>query len=75
MQLADLTIDQPQQQTQQLVRTYEGMFDLEGAFASAESRFEQDSLDMVEEGWQLRQVSHRGTLVSPRIAVVAIYER
>lgn len=73
MQLADLTIDQPQ--TQQLVRTYEGMFDLEGVFASAESLFEQESLSMVEDGWQLKQVSHRGTIVTPRVAVVAIYER
>lgn len=73
MQLADLTIDQPQ--TQQLVRTYEGMFDLEGVFASAESQFEQESLSMVEDGWQLKQVSHRGTIVTPRVAVVAIYER
>jgi hypothetical protein len=75
MQLADLTIDQPQQQTQELIRTYEGMFDLDGVFASAESQFEQESLVMVEDGWQLKQVSHRGTIVSPRVAVVAVYER
>lgn len=75
MQLADLTIEQPQQQTQQLIRTYEGQFDLEGAFASAESQFEQESLSMVEDGWQLKQVSHRGTIVSPRASVVAVYAR
>lgn len=74
MQLADLTIDQPQQ-TQQLIHTYEGMFDLEGAFTSAESQFEQESLALVEEGWQLKQVSHQGTIVSPRLAVIATYER
>jgi len=75
MQLADPMIDQPQQQTQQLIRTYEGVFNLEGVFSSAESQFEQESLSMVEEGWQLKQVSHRGTIISPRVAVVAIYER
>ena len=73
MQLADPTIDQPQ--TQQLMRTYEGMFDLEGVFTSAESQFEQESLAMVEDGWQLKQVSHRGTIVSPRVSVIATYER
>jgi len=75
MQVADLTIDQPQSETQQLVRTYEGLFDLESVFTSAESQFEQESLAMVEEGWQLKQVSHRGTIVSPCVAVIAIYER
>jgi hypothetical protein len=74
MQLADLTIDQPQQ-TQQVVRTYEGMFDLEGLFTSAESLFEQESLAMVEDGWQLKLVSHQGTIVSPRLAITATYER
>ncbi len=75
MQLADLTIDQPQQQTQQLIRTYEGALDLEGVFASAESQFEMQSLAMVEDGWQLKRVSHRGTIVSPRLSVVAVYEQ
>lgn len=75
MQLADLTIDQPQIQTQQLIHTYEGQLDLEGVFASAESQFERESLSMVEDGWQLKQVSHRGTIVSPRVVVIATYER
>ncbi len=75
MQLADLTIEESQQQTQQFIRTYEGVLDLEGVFASAESQFEQESLSMVEDGWQLKQVSHRGTVVSPRTVVVATYER
>ena len=75
MQLADLMIDQPQEQTQQLIRTYESLFDLEGVLASAESQFEQEHLVMVEDGWQLKQVSYRGTIVSPRLAAVAIYER
>ncbi len=75
MQLADLMIDEPQTQTQQLIRTYEARLDQAGVVTSAESQFEQESLAMVEEGWQLKQVSHRGTIVSPRVAVVAIYER
>lgn len=75
MQLADLMIDEPQTQTQQLIRTYEARLDQEGVVTSAESQFEQESLAMVEEGWQLKQVSHRGTIVSPRVAVVALYER
>jgi hypothetical protein len=73
MQLADLMIDP--QQAQQLIRTYEGLVDLEGVFTSAESQFEQESLALVEEGWQLKQVSHRGTIVSPSVAVIATYER
>ena len=74
MQLADPMIDQPQQ-TQQFIQTYEGMFDLEGVFSSAESQFEQESLALAADGWQLKQVSHRGTIVSPRLAVIATYER
>ena len=75
MQLADPMIDQPQQETQELIRTYEGLFSVTGAFTSAESQFEQESLALVEEGWQLKQVSHRGTIVSPRLAVIATYGR
>ena len=75
MQLADLTIDQPQQQTQQLVRSYEHTFDLEGAFVNAESQFERETIALVEDGWQLKQVSHRGTIVAPRAVVVATYEK
>jgi len=75
MQLADLTVEEPQTQTQQLIRTYEARLDPAGALLSAESQFEQESLVMVEEGWQLKQVSHRGTIVAPRVAVVAVYER
>lgn len=75
MQLADLMIDQPQQQTQQLVRNYEHTLDLEGAFVNAESQFERDCLALVEEGWQLKLVSHRGTIVAPRAVVVATYEK
>ena len=73
MQLADLMIDP--QQAQQLIRTYEGLVDLEGVSTSAESQFEQESLAMLEDGWQLKLVSHRGTIVSPRVAVMATYER
>lgn len=75
MQLADLTIDQPQQETQQLVRAYEGALDLDGTFVTAESQFERDSLGMTVEGWQLKVVSHRGSIVSPGVVVVATYEK
>ncbi|HEY0754387.1 MAG TPA: hypothetical protein VGD98_10525 [Ktedonobacteraceae bacterium] len=75
MQLADLTIDQPQQQTQQLMRVYESLFLVDDVFVSAESQFEKDGLALAEGGWQLKQVSHRGTIVSPRATVVAVYEQ
>ena len=69
MQLADLTIDQPQQQTEQLVRTYVNILDAEGTSVAAVSQFESDCLVLVEEGWRLKQVSHRETMV------VAMYEK
>ena len=74
MQVADLVIDQSQQQTRQLVRTYEGTFGLDDTFVSAASKFEHDCLILSEDGWRLKQVSHRGSIVFPH-AVVATYEK
>jgi hypothetical protein len=73
MQLADLMIDPSQQTGQQLVRTYESARDLDGTFVSAESQFEHDCLSLLEEGWQLKGVSHRGSIVVPCVAVIATY--
>ncbi len=75
MQFADLMIDQSQQEMQQLVYTYEGARDLEGVFVSAESLFEHDSQRLFEEGWLLKAVSHRGSILSPCLAVVATYKK
>ena len=74
MHVADLVIDQPQQQLQQLVRTYEGAFDLDNAFVTAESKFEHDCFVLSEDGWRLKLVSHRGSMVFT-YAVVATYEK
>ncbi len=74
MHVADLVIDQPQQQTQQLVRTYEGTLDLDNTFVTAESRFEHDCLALAEDGWRLKLVSHRGSIVFTH-TVVATYEK
>lgn len=74
MQLADPAIDQPQQQTEQLVCTYENILDLEGAALSAVSQFESECLTLAEDGWRLKQASHRGSLVSPH-TIVAAYEK
>jgi len=74
MQLADLTIDQPQQQIQQIERAYENTSGLEGASVDAVSQFESECLVLLEEGWRLKQVSHRGSILSPRM-VVATYEK
>lgn len=75
MQLADLTIDQPQQKKEQVVRTYESVPDLDGEQRTAESQFEHESLRMVEEGWRLKVVSHRGSIFSPCVVVIATYEK
>lgn len=74
MHVADLVIDQPQQQIQQLVRTYQGALDLDNTFVTAESKFERDCLILSEDGWRLKLVSHQGSIVSPH-AVVAAYEK
>ncbi|MEO7020982.1 MAG: hypothetical protein ABI234_12580 [Ktedonobacteraceae bacterium] len=75
MHVVDLTIDQPQQSMQQLVRTYENILSLEGASVSAVSQFESEGLTLLEEGWQLKLVSHRGSMLVPQIMVVATYEK
>lgn len=75
MQLADLTIEQSQQAGEQLVSTYKGVLNVDGMFISASRQFESESLTLLEEGWQLKRVSHRGTLLSPEALVVAIYEK
>jgi hypothetical protein len=75
MQLADLVIDPSQQAGQQLVRTYESARNLDGTYSSAESQFEHDCLALLEEGWQLKGVNHRGSIVMPCMAVVATYIR
>ena len=74
MHVADLVIDQPQQQTQQLVRIYEGTLDLDTTFVTAESMFERDCLALSEDGWRLKLVSHRGSIVFT-YGVVATYEK
>ncbi len=74
MQLADLEIDQLQTQTQQTERTYADILDQDGAWTSAESQFEQDCVAMLVEGWQLKLVSHRGSIIAPQ-TVVAIYAK
>ena len=74
MHVADLVIDQPQQQIQQLVRTYQGALDLDNTFVTAESKFERDCLNLSEDGWRLKLVSHQGSIVSPH-TVVAAYEK
>jgi len=74
MHVADLVIDRPQQQLEQLVRRYESALDLDNTLVTAESRFEQDCFSLVEDGWQLKLVSHWGSIVLP-YAVVATYER
>lgn len=74
MHASGLTLDQPQQQTLQLMRTYANALDQEGTFMSAESQFERACLTMSETGWRLKQASHRGSIVSP-YAIVATYEK
>jgi hypothetical protein len=74
MQLADLTIDSLQQQTEQLIRTYSSNFNLDGAFVNATDLFEHESLVLLEDGWRLKQVTHQGSLVSPQ-TVVAVYAK
>lgn len=74
MQLADRTIDQSQQQAQQLVRTYVNTFDLEGASVTSVSQFESECLVLLEDGWRLKQASHRGSIVSPH-TIVAAFEK
>jgi hypothetical protein len=74
MHLADLVIDRPQRQLQQLVRTYESALDLDNTLVTAESKFEHDSLTLAEDGWRLKLVSHRGSIVSPHV-VVATYAK
>ncbi len=75
MQLADLTIDQAREQVQQLVCVYENTLDLAGTFETAASQFERACHTLVEEGWRLKQVSHRGSILSPQAAIVATYEK
>jgi len=74
MYVADLVIDQPKTQTEQLVRTYESALDWDNTFVTAESKFERDCLTLTEEGWQLKLVSHRGSIILPH-TVVARYEK
>lgn len=74
MHVADLVIDRPQQQLEQLVRKYESAMDVDNMLVTAESRFEQDCSVLVEDGWQLKLVSHWGSIVAP-YAVVATYEK
>jgi hypothetical protein len=74
MHVADLVIDQTLPQKQQLVRTYEGALDQENMFVTAESKFERDCLTLSEDGWRLKLVSQRGSIVFPH-TVVATYEK
>jgi hypothetical protein len=75
MQLADLVIDQSEEAVRQLVNTYESVLGLDGMFVTAVSQFERDCLALSEEGWQLKRVSHRGSIVFPAAVVVATYEK
>ena len=75
MQLADLAIDQSQEAVQQLVHTYESVLGLDGMFITAVSQFERDCLTLSEEGWQLKRVSHQGSIVFPDAVVVATYQK
>lgn len=75
MQVADSAIEQLQQAEEQLVLTYERVLNADGVFRSAVSQFESECLTLVEEGWQLKRVSHRGSLIFPEAVVVAIYEK
>jgi hypothetical protein len=75
MYAVDLIIDQPQQSIQQLVRTYARNFALDGTTVSAVSQFEHEGLTLLEEGWQLKVVSHRGSMALPQEKVVATYEK
>jgi hypothetical protein len=74
MHVADLVIDQPKSQTQQIVRTYKSTLDLDNTSVTAESNFERDCLTLTEEGWQLKLVSHWGSIVHPH-TVIARYEK
>ena len=64
MQVVDLEIEQ------HLVRTYETILDV-----TAEAQFELEGQSLAEEGWQLKQVSQRGTIVSPAFAIIAAYRK
>jgi hypothetical protein len=90
MHVADLVIDQPKPQVQELVRTYksaslntfesvfentfENTISADNTFVTAESQFERDCLALLEDGWQLKLVSHWGSIVRPH-TVVARYEK
>jgi hypothetical protein len=74
MQLADLVIEQPQQAVE-LVQTYESILGFEGVISTAVSQFERSCLALSEEGWQLKRVSHRGSLVFPDAVIVAVYAK
>lgn len=74
MQLVDLTIDQHQQQLEQLVRTYTNILDVDGTEVVAVNQFESDCLVLLEEGWRLKQVSYRGPIMAPQ-AIIATYEK
>ncbi len=75
MHAIDLIVDQPQQSTEQLIRTYRTLLEQDGAFVSAVSQFEQEGHTLAEEGWQLKLVSHKGSMLEPRTVVLATYER
>ncbi len=75
MQLADLTIEPSQEEIQRLVCTYEDISDAEGTVETAVAQFEHACLKLLTEGWQLKRVSHRGSIVAPYVAIVAIYEK
>ena len=76
MHVADQVIDRPQseQLLEQLVRKYESAVDADNMLVTAESKFEQDCQALVEDGWQLKLVSHWGSIVLP-YAVVATYQK
>jgi hypothetical protein len=74
MQLADLTIDQPQQQTEQLVRTYTNILNADGDTVEAVNQFESECQVLLEEGWRLKQVSHKGSIMVPQ-AIIATYAK
>ncbi|HET8841784.1 MAG TPA: hypothetical protein VFN35_09970 [Ktedonobacteraceae bacterium] len=75
MHLADPMIEQTQQAGEQLVSTYKRVLNADGMFVSAISQFESEHFILAEAGWQLKRVSHQGSIVFPTSVVIAIYEK
>ncbi len=67
--------NQPQQKTEQIIKTYHGSIGLFGLGGPAEKLFQRDAARLAQEGWRVQNVAQSGQLAGKARTITVVYVR